>query len=207
MVLVGVLLIAGLGLIVVESVGYLREGYGSGFWALPLDDKLDHVAKHRWGWWWISIWELAGLLVVTAGMAGLTSLLVEEGEAVLASIGFGAYLVALFPWAVGLIIQTASVSKAADERTERGDTPAWMHPFWTAGYFAEWVWVIGSNIAYATIGLALAQSSLVGGWAGWTAIGLGLLIPASALITRSVFPQLGLIVPAIAGVALLIEAI
>ena len=54
MVLVAALLLSGLVLVAVESVGYVRGGYDSAFWRLPLDAKLDQVAEHRWEWWWVS---------------------------------------------------------------------------------------------------------------------------------------------------------
>lgn len=207
MVLVAILLTAGIWLVAVQAVGYRRGGYNSEFWKLPLDDKLDHVAEHRWEWWWISIWELIGLFAMTGGVAGLTALLVEDGEPVLAAVGFGAYLVALFAWVLGSIVQAAAVSKAADERTEIGETPSWIHPFWQAGYFAEGAWIIGANLAYTALGTAIIQTSLVGVWAGWAAIGLGIAFSSLVLLTRTGFPQLGLIIPAIIGVALFIEAL
>jgi hypothetical protein len=205
MVLVGALLIAGIGLIAVEAVGYKRGGYNSEFWRLPLDDKIDRVAVHRWEWWWVSIWELVGLFLMTGGLAGLTYLLAAEGEPILASVAFGGYLLALVAWVFGLIAQAAAVSQAATQRTETGETPAWIHPFWEAGYLAEGTWIIGTNLVYAIIGVAILQSGLVGAWSGWAAVGLGALIPVVVLITRVGFPQLGLLVPFILGVALVIK--
>ena len=46
--LVGILLLSGVILLAVEAVGYVRGGYNSAFWKLPLDEKLDHVADHLW---------------------------------------------------------------------------------------------------------------------------------------------------------------
>ena len=205
MLLVGILLVAGMGLIAVEAVGYNRGGYNAEFWSLPLDDKLDRVALHHREWWWVSIWELVGLFLMTGGLAGLTYLVAAQGEPVLASVAFGGYLVALFAWVFGLIAQAAAVSQAATQRTETGETPSWIHPFWAAGYLAEGAWIIGTNLAYAVIGVAILQSGLVGAWSGWAALGLGVLIPVVVLLTRFGFPQLGLLVPFILGVAVIIE--
>lgn len=207
MVLVGVLLMAGIGVIAVEAVGYNRGGYNSAFWQLPLDDKLDRIVDHRWEWWWIAIWELVGLFLMTGGLAGLTALLVAEDEAVLASVAFGGYLVALFAWVSGLMGQTAAGTQAAAQRAESGATPSWIHPIWEAAYFAEGAWIVGSNLAYALIGVAILQSGIVAAWAGWATLGVGLMIPVAFLATRFGFPQLGVIVPFILGVALLIEAL
>jgi hypothetical protein len=103
--------------------------------------------------------------------------------------------------------QTASASQAAVQRAESGATPKWIHPFWEAAYLAEGAWVVGSNLAYAVIGLAIILSGLVGAWAGWAALVIGILIPVVFLATRFGFPQLGLIVPFVLGVAVIIEAL
>lgn len=206
MAFVGLLLMAGIGVIAIEAVGYNRGGYNSAFWQLPLDDKLNRIAEHRWEWWWIATWELVGLFLMTGGLAGLTSLLVAEGEPVLASVAFGGYLVALFAWVSGLLAQTAAGSQAAAQRADSGETPTWIHPIWETAYFGEGAWIVGSNLAYALIGVAILQSGLVGAWAGWAALGVGLMIPVAFAATRFGFPQLGVIVPFILGVAVLIEA-
>jgi hypothetical protein len=66
------------------------------------------------------------------------------------------------------------------------------------------VWVIGANLAYVLVGWAILQSGLVGAWAGWAAIVLGVGIPVAIALVRDLFPQLGLLVPFILGIALLI---
>lgn len=207
MTLVGALLVAGLGLMVIEAVGYTRGGYNAEFWKLPLDDKLDHVSENRWEWWWISIWGLVALFVVTGGVGGLTYLLDDAGEPVLAYVAFGGYLIAVVAWIFGLMIQAAAVSQASKQRTKTQETPSWIHPFWEAGYFAEGVWVIGANLAYAVIGVALLQSDLVGAWAGWVSLVGGLVVAIGVLATKAGFPQLSLLIPTVIGIALLIESL
>lgn len=206
MLLVGILLLAGMALIAVQSVGYRRGAFNSEFWRLPLDDKLDRVAVRKWEWWWVAIWDLVGLFLMTGGLAGLTHLLAESGEGVLAYVALGGYLVALFSWFFGVIIQAAGVSHAADQRKKAGATPSWIHPFWTAGYLAEAVWVIGTSLAYVVLGVAILQSGLIAPWSGWAAVGLGIVIPVAVLLARTGFPQLGYFVPFVVGIALIIEA-
>ena len=75
MLLIGILLMAVVGLIAVESIGYRRGGFGGEFWKKPLDDKLDQVVKHTGDWWLVSITELVGIFLMTGGLAGLTYLL------------------------------------------------------------------------------------------------------------------------------------
>lgn len=205
MVLVGILLLSGLVLMAVESVGYVRGGYNSAFWRLPLDAKLDHVAKNRWEWWWISIWGLVGLFLLSGGMFGLGFLLGEAGEPVLGFVALGWYAVAALAWVGGLAAQAAAVSEAAKQRADTGATPSWIHPFWTGAFFAELTWIAGSNLAYALIGLAILQTDLVPSWAGWATLVGGIVIAAGVLIAREGFPQLGYLPPAVVGIALLIE--
>ena len=93
MTLVGILLVSGLSASLVGSLS-LRSGYNSAFWRLPLDEKLDHIATQLRAWWWMSIWELVGLFALTGGILGLTWLLVDGGEPVLAFVAVGVYTVA-----------------------------------------------------------------------------------------------------------------
>jgi hypothetical protein len=205
MVLVGWLLV---GAFVVSSIGsgtaYRIGGYNGQFWALPLEEKLDHLHTHRRQWWLLSIGQLVGLIVMTAGVAGFTFLLADAGEGALAWVGFGTYLVALIAWAIGLIAQTATLPTAATQRAETGATPSWIHAFWASGYLAEATWVIVANIAYAALGLAILQSGLLADWAGWVAIGLGIGIPIVVVATRYGFPEMTQIVPLIVGIALIL---
>jgi hypothetical protein len=207
MVLVGILLLSGFALIAVESVGYVRGGYNSAFWRLPLDEKLDHVGEHRWAWWWISIWPLVGLFTLSGGVLGFVYLLADAGEPVLAYVGLGGYVVSVAGWVFGLIVQTAAVSEASKQRAEAGVTPAWMHPLWNAAFLAEGLWIVGSNIAYSVVGVAILQSGVVADWAGWVALVGGVLTAVVVLIIRDGAPQLGSLIPAVIGIALLIESV
>lgn len=147
MLLIGILLASVLVLLAIESVGYSRGGYNGDFWKLPLDDKLDHVAKHDRDWWWVGSWSLVGIFLLTGGLAALAYLLADAGEPVLAFVGLGIFLVAMIAWIFGLLFQTAGVSQAAKQRQETGETPSWIHPLWYAGYLSETAWVVGANIA------------------------------------------------------------
>lgn len=204
MILVGVLLVVPMLLVAVQAVGYVRGRFNGEFWSLPLDEKLDRVAVKKWEWWWVAVWDLVGLFAMTAGMAGFIFLLADEGEGVLAFVSFGAYLVVLFCWVVGLIFQTAGMSRAATEKTESGSTPSWIHPLWDAGYLAEGSWVIGSNLAYVPLGIAIIRAGMPAVWAGWAAVALGGAIAVTVVAMRDGFPQL---VPLVVGVALLIAGL
>ncbi len=196
----GILLVAG------EAVGYIRGGYDSAFWRLTRDDQLDHIARNTGYWWWISIWELVGVFFMTGGVVALASLLAEQGEPVLAFAAVGGYLVGLIGWVFGLVIQTTALSAAAAERAESGVTPVWIQPFWNAAYLAEGAWIVAANLAYAVIGLAIVGSGLLPGWAGWTALALGVAIAIVVVATRNGFPQLAGLAPFIIGVAAVLES-
>jgi hypothetical protein len=204
--LVGILLVSALALQAVEGVGYRRGRFDAAFWRLALDDKLDHVAAHRPEWWWVSIWGLVGLYLMSGGLFGLTYLLADSGAGIAAGAALGGYAVALFSWVFGQTVQAAAVSRAAAQKGETGVTPDWLRPLWDAGYLAEGVWVIGGNLAYALFGVAILQTELVSGWAGWVAVGGGILISAVVLVRRDGFPQLGILLPAVIGIAVLIAA-
>lgn len=207
MVFVGVLLMSSLALVAVESVGYIRGGYDSAFWRLSLDDKLDHVSRHRWEWWWISVWELVGVFFLTGGLFGLVFMLADEGEPVLAYVALGGYTFAMAAWVLGLTLQTSGLSVAASQRAETGNTPAWVHPLWQSGYLTEGIWIIATNLSYALIGLGILQSGMTADWAGWVSLIGGVLISAGVIITRNGFPQLGILIPAVLGIAVLIEGL
>lgn len=207
MLLVGLLLISGLALVAVQSVGYSRGDYNSAFWKLPLDDKLDHVATYQREWWWISIWELVGLFLMTAGIFGLAGLLDEAGGSTIPYVALGGYLIAVFAWVFGLIVQAASISQAAKQRTETRATPSWIHPLWQAGYLAEGTWIVGANLAYAVFGVAILQTDLLAAWAGWVSIAGGALVAGAVGVTRAGFPQLAVLLPAVTGIALIIESV
>ena len=82
-----------------------------------------------------------------------------------------------------------------------------IHPFWQAGYLAEGVWIVGANLAYALVGVAILETGLVASWAGWTSLVVGAAIAVVVPIKRAGFPQLGILVPSIVGIALIIESI
>ncbi len=207
MLLVGIVLVSGFALgSAGEIVAYRRGGYTGEFWQLSLDDKLDHVGENRSDWWLLSISQLVGLVLTGAGLAGLTSLIADAGQAPLAFTSFGAFIVVLIAWVLGLLVQSTSIPIAAGQRKETGHTPPWIHSFWAAGYMAENVWVIGANLAYVGIGVAVVQSGLVSAWVGWMTIGVGLVISLTVILTRFVFPEMSLFIPFIIGIVLVVES-
>jgi hypothetical protein len=201
MVTVGVLLLSGLGVGAVQAPAYLPGRFDGRFWRLPLDDKLDRVHAERRLWWWLSIWQLVGLFLLTSGVVGLVGILGTDGWS---AVGLGGYLTAMVFWVMGATLQAAAGSEAAKQRADGSGTPAWIHMPWRAAWVAEFAWVIGSNLAYAAIGIAILHSDLLAPWSGWTAIGLGVLIPVVVGVRRDLFPELSTFVPFVLGIATLL---
>ncbi len=200
----GILLLLIVPLFAAESVGYTRGGYNSRFWALPLDEKLDHVAAHPREWLWIGAMWIPMLAVATAGLTAFSLLLAQAGQGTLAGIGMGAFLLGALAWLTGVILQVALVSRAATVRRDTGTTPGWLQPFWSAGLWFEGGFILLSNLAYVAWGVAMVQSGFPAEWAGWASIALASLIVVSVLAARQGFPHLGLFVTAVLGVALVI---
>lgn len=197
----GVVLLALVPLLVVEGVGYTRAKMGGEFWRRPLEEKLDHIGGHIREWWVLGIAWVGMLAVTLAGMAGVVFLLADE----LAWIGFGALVVAVTAWYVGVTIQTAGLAVAAGQYAEAGSTPSWVHPLWHVGWMCELSWVFLANLAYVAIGVAILDGDVLAAWAGWTAIGIGVVFMAAVVVfSNQAFPHLGLLVPLVLGVALLL---
>lgn len=207
MLLIGILLVAPLALLVVESWGYNKGGFNNAFWQLPLDEKLDHVVNHDREWWWVSSWGLVGMFALTGGVLALSNRLADDGEGALAFAGAGIFLVGMVSWVFGLAIQGAGVSHAAKQRKESGATPAWLHPLWHAAYVSESAWIVGSNLAYAVLGAGILSTGTLHAWSAWTAIVLGILIPIAIAVTKAGFPQLADLAPFALGIAAIIEAL
>lgn len=202
-VTVGVLLLAGLGVNAVQAPAYAGGRFDSRFWQLPLDEKLDRVHAERRLWWWVSIWELVGLFLMTSGVVGLIGILGMHGWA---SVALGGYLAGMVSWSMGATLQGAAGSEAARQRAETGTTPAWVQMPWKAAWVCEFAWVVAANLAYLALGIAILGGDALPAWSGWTAIGLGALIPVVVGLWRELFPQLGTIVPFALGIAVLVSA-
>jgi hypothetical protein len=202
MIAAGLALVGLVALLVVEAVAYSRGGMLSDFWARPLDDKLDHIAAHRGAWRTMGIVWMAMLAVVAGGMVGLAAILDET----LGWVALGVFLVGVAAWLVGVTLQAAGVAVAAAERVDTGSTPGWVHPLWAVGWMCELSWVIAANAASIGFGIAIVGGDVLAAWAGWVAIVAGGHLAIGVAITRYAFPQMGLLVPIVLGVALLIAA-
>jgi hypothetical protein len=201
---VGTLLVLPFATVATESLGYRCSPFvRSWFWALPLDDKLDHINRHARAWWLINLPWLPTLAVTTAGLGGLAYLLADPW----AWAAYGGYLLAAVGWLVAVGLQSAAIALAAEQRAQTGETPSWAAALWRTAHLLETNWVLLANLAAAAYGVAVLRTDLLPGWLGWVAIAVGVLIPAVVLLARDGFPHLALPVPLALGMALLVVGV
>jgi hypothetical protein len=201
----GIVLLTLVPLVVANGVLEARAGFMSEFWRLPLDGKLDRIADMPRHWAGMGAIWVGTVAAVAAGMTGLTVVLVDAGAGVVAGLALGGFLVTTTGWLIGVIAQTVGAGQGAKERRETGDTPGWLPPVWMAAWWSELTWVVVSNLALVVWGFAILDSGAVARWAGWTFIGIGAVVVLAVAWLRDVFPQLALLGPIVAGVALVLS--
>jgi hypothetical protein len=204
--LVGWILLALLLLLVVDGIVGARGGYMSAFWSSEREHKVDHVVTHAREWRLMAATWVLILGVLMVGAAGFTILLDQAGEPVLAAMGLGLLMLGAFSWLVGLLLQYASAESAGRVRAGGGETPTWLEPMWVAAGRSEVVYVVMTALAYVVWGVAIVGSGFPAVWAGWAAIGIGVisLVGVAARPAAFTFPQLPMLVPMILGLALVI---
>ena len=94
---------------------------------------------------------------------------------------------------------------AARERDTTGETPTWLEGLWNGAWWAELTYVLAANVAFVAWGVGILEVGYPARWMGWTMVVFGSLTVAWAAATRSVFPQLGLLLPFVLGIALVLS--
>ncbi len=204
-IIVGILLVLIAPLMLVEYPAYRRGGYTSAFWSLPRDEKLDHIGTETAHWVRLGVAWIPMLTLAVAGLAGFAYQLGEEGAGTLAWAGLAAYVFAAFAWLVGVMAQSVAIRVAAELRRDTGSNPDWADVAWTTAWWSELTFVIVANIAFVTWGIAMLDTGFPAEWMGWTAVLLGTLAVVMVGLLREAFPQLGVLVPIVLGVALLLH--
>ena len=204
-VTVGIVLVLIFPLLFIEAPAYTRGGYTAEFWRLSLDDKLDHIAQQpdyftRMGVAWLPI-----LALTVAAMTAFSYQLASLDAGTLGYLALGAFLFGAFAWLVGVLVQTTSMRRAAAIRAATGVTPDWLEAAWSAAWWSELTFVAAANVAFIVWGVAILDTGFPADWMGWAAIGLGVAALLMVGFAREAFPQLGVIVPIILGVALLVS--
>ncbi len=204
-VTVGILLLLIVPLLFIEFPAYTRGRYTKQFWNLDLDDKLDHIGAQPEYWTRMGVAWLPILTLLAAGMTGFAFQLAERDTGVVAFAALGGFLLGTFAWLVGVIIQTIGMRSAAQIRRETGTTPDWLAVAWTTAWWSELTFVLSANLAFVAWGIIMIDTGFPATWMGWTAVIIGALAIGIVLFVREAFPQLGVLVPVILGVALVIH--
>ena len=138
------------------------------------------------------IWErgfvITAVLATVLGLALLEDMLRATGDSFMARLGIVAYLLGA---GVVLVAETAYVGKRD-----------WIYPQIV-------LYVVIAFLAQAAFGVALLQTGLVAGWAGWATViwNLAWLVVLLIFSPRNVyFPVLHHVAPLIIGIALLTQA-
>jgi hypothetical protein len=123
---------------------------------------------------------LAGIVLLTLGLAALTSALADGRGKTLATIGLTLFLVAT-PIRVLQTIFAATVSvAAADQTASSGVVPPayqllegflWGRPNWALAVF-----IALTGLGLASYGAALLEARRLARWLGWTFVASGLLL-------------------------------
>lgn len=203
-VTVGIVLLLILPLLFVEAPAYFRGGYTTDFWNLPLDDKLDHIAQQPVYWTRMGVTWLPILVLAISGTTAFTYQLASSGAPTAAWLGLGAFVVGSLVWMAGVLVQTTWVRRAAEIRAATGTTPDWLQPGWDLAWWSELTHVTAANAAFIVWGIGMLDTGFPAEWMGWTAIVLGVIALLMVAFAREAFPQLGVIVPIVLGVALLL---
>lgn len=203
-VIVGIVLLLIVPFLFVEAPAYFRGGYTTEFWNLPRDEKLDHIAKQPAYWTRMGLAWMPILMLAVAGMTAFSHQLAASGSATLSYLALGAFLLGSFAWLGGVLVQTSSVRHAARMRASSGSTPVWLQPGWDLAWWSELTYVSAANLAFVAWGAGMLDTGFPADWMGWTAIVLGVLALLMVAVTREAFPQLGVFVPIVLGVALVL---
>jgi hypothetical protein len=176
----------------------------SDVWGMPLERQLRTIAEHPTGWRAVNAWFVAALVLSSLGLAGVARQLRGTDAAHIADLAVLAYVIAAVLWTVELVSRLTVIVVAGNETVASGVVPVWAEPLaiWGSGLFI--VYALLSNVAMLAFGAALLRADLVPAWAGWTAIGMSVLVLVLLAITRNNIPVMNLVGPVVIGVALLL---
>jgi hypothetical protein len=203
-VTVGIVLVLIFPLLFVEAPAFFRGGYRTDFWKLPLDEKLDHIAGQPRYWTRMGVVWLPILALSVAGMTAFGFQLASSGSGTLSYLALGAFVFGSVAWLIGSLVQTSAVKQAAELRAASGVTPGWLQAAWSLAWWSELTYIVAANVAFIVWGVAILDTGFPADWMGWTAILLGAITLLLVVFAKEAFPQLGVIVPIILGVALII---
>jgi hypothetical protein len=177
-VLVGGVLVAGLVVFLVGAVRW-RLSYER-----PAEESLPGIHQDRRRRAWIHAWMIAGVVLTTAGLAGLTRALEQADAAVLAAIGATVYACGATGFLVSLAFRLGVVPWAAERTARTGSVPDGFAAFdrWAAVLYV--VHMLTAYVGSAVLGAAVLLADAVPTWLGWAGIVWGMGFAAGLVATR-----------------------
>jgi hypothetical protein len=144
-----------------------------------------------------------GTVLTMAGLVGLGDALRASGDRAWSAIGAALFCTASTLWLVQVGFRVAVTPWAFDELAKMGQIPS-VYPAlhrWTGILFGAFM--VMAYLAIAAYGAAILKTPGIGRWAGWTALGFG-LIGVPGLATPVFQPPLMIFVaPFVVGIAVL----
>ncbi|MBF4769261.1 hypothetical protein ISU10_15955 [Nocardioides agariphilus] len=181
-VLVGGVLVAGLGIFLVGASAWRLE------YQRPLPESLLAVHRDRRRWTWIHVWMVAGVLVTSAGLAGLAQILAEPIASALAGMAAAVYVSGGVCWIASIAFRLTVVPWAAERAAADGDVSDGfiVYDRWAGALYC--VHMLSAYAASAVLGLAVLQSDPLPTWLGWVGVGWGLAFAIGLVATRFAGP-------------------
>jgi hypothetical protein len=154
---------------------------------------LELLADRSTTWIGVHLAFLAGVVLLTLGLAALTSALADSRGKTLATIGLTLFLVAT-PIRVLQTIFAATVTvTAADQTAHSGVVPPayqllegflWGRPNWALAVF-----IALTGLGLASYGAALLAAGRLARWLGWTFVVSGLLLAVTVIFVGDGPPE------------------
>jgi hypothetical protein len=180
--LVGGVLVAGLGIFLVGAVGWRLD------YQRPLPESLPLIHQDRRRWAWIHAWMMAGVVVTTAGLAGLAAIDEALTDGVLTAVAAAVYLTGAVCWLASLAFRLTVTSWTAEQTVTLGAVPQDFAAYdgW-AGLLYR-VHMLTAFSASAVLGAAVVVSSGLPTWLGWAGVVWGIAFAAGLVATRFAGP-------------------
>jgi len=165
------------------------------------------IGQHR-GDWQLANWLFAaGAGLTLAGLAALTAAASRRpGAGALSTTALGLMVLASTLWIANLAFRLTVTVRAVDAVSAGHAPPDWYEPInnWVgAMWYAAALSGAAATIGY---GLVVVGGSVLPGWTGWLAIGIGVFMLGLFAVTRDVPPVLLYLAPTAFGITALIRA-
>lgn len=213
LLLTGVILILGFVVFAVAVMLPERGGIGRRVWSVPHEE----VGRNP------RIWRVANLLFTASGIASAVGVLLVsvflwvEGSQLLAPVAGVLFLIGSLLWIVFSEYRATVIPWAADHWAQEGETPSTYKPLSLWAYRLGSVYMMLAYLSAAALGGALLEVGFLASWIGYSAILWGSALAGILAIgwpktageegTIAHIPAWAQIVPAVIGIALIVEAI